>query len=68
MSVLLLPYGVEAALERTGWGHGLPIYLVLALSECVAIVFLYRAALTWEGLLLQAREQKILDVVTARTE
>lgn len=68
MSVLLLPYGVEAALERAGWGHGLPIYLVLALSECVAIVFLYRAALTWEGLLLQAREQKILDVVTARTE
>jgi hypothetical protein len=36
--------------------------------ECAAIVYLYRLVLTGEGVLLQIREQSILDVVTSKAE
>jgi hypothetical protein len=64
----LLPLGVEALLEALGWGTGGAVYLVLSLAECVAVVYLYRRALTWQGDLLQAREQKVLETVTTREE
>jgi hypothetical protein len=41
---------------------------VLALLECVVVVFLYRLLLTWQGAVLQSREIKILGVVTTKTE
>jgi ABC-2 type transport system permease protein len=63
----LLPLGIEAAAEGLGYLHGVPIFLLLALAECVGIVALYRLALNWQGSLLAAREQKILEVV-ARQE
>jgi ABC-2 type transport system permease protein len=64
----LLPLGVESLLEALGWGTAGVAYLGLSLAECVAVVYLYRAALTWQGALLQAREQKILETVTTREE
>lgn len=62
----LLPLGIEAALEWSGWRAGLPIYLALSVAQCAAIAFVYRALLKWQGDLLQARERRILEVVTDR--
>ncbi len=64
----LLPLGVEFLLDQTGALPGLPIDLLGSLLICVGVVFLYRFVLTWEGALLQAREQRILEVVTTRAE
>jgi hypothetical protein len=62
----LLPLGVEALLELLGWTDGAPIYLLLSLAECAAVVLLYRLSLDWLGGLLQARERSILESVTNR--
>jgi hypothetical protein len=62
----LLPLGIETALEWQKWTAGLPVCLLLTVAECAAVVFLYRFALDWQGDLLQAREQKILEIVTSR--
>jgi hypothetical protein len=64
----LLPLGVEYLLEGLGLVHGLPVCLGLSLLEAVAIIFLYRLVLTWEGILLQIREKKILEIVAAKAE
>jgi hypothetical protein len=64
----LLPLGVELLLEAHGWDLGLPVGLIVALVECVAVVFLYRLVLGWQGQLLQAREQRILELVTTKEE
>jgi ABC-2 type transport system permease protein len=64
----LLPLGVQLALEALGWVRGVPLCLALSLLECVAVVYLYRLVLTWEGSWLQAREQRILDIVTSKAE
>ncbi|HVC97545.1 MAG TPA: hypothetical protein VND64_27940 [Pirellulales bacterium] len=63
----LLPLAIEAALEQFNWSAGAPIFLVLALAQCAAVVFIYRAALKWQGGLFQARERRILETVTNRT-
>ena len=62
----LLPLGIEALLEWQGWTAGLPICLLLTLAECAGVVFLYCALLAAQGDLLQAREQRILEVVSGR--
>jgi hypothetical protein len=64
----LVPLGIEVALELLGWRRGLPVYLILALLECLAVIYLYRFALIWQGGLLQAREQRILEIVTTKAE
>ncbi len=64
----LIPLGVALTAEELGWAPGGPIYLSLSVLECVAIVFLYRYLLTWQGRFLQVREQKILEVVTTKAE
>lgn len=61
---LLVPIGVEAALEWGGWMSGAPVCLVLSIAECAGIILLYRLLLNREGELLQAREQRILESVT----
>jgi hypothetical protein len=64
----LLPLGIEVGLEELGWVQGLPVCLVLSLAECALVIYLYRLAVNWQGDLLQAREQKILETVTTRAE
>src|SRR5262249_36992424 len=61
---MLLPLGIEALLEWQGWAAGVPLCLVLTFVELAIVVALYRWILEWEGRLLQAREQKILESVT----
>ena len=65
---LLIPLAVESALEMLEWGQGLPVNLLLSFAECVAITFLYRRVLRWQGDLLQSREQRILEVVATKAE
>jgi ABC-2 type transport system permease protein len=65
-SPTLLPLAVEAGLEWQGWTAGVPICLLLSLLECAAVILLYRFSLNWQGRLLRAREQTILDTVTNR--
>jgi ABC-2 type transport system permease protein len=62
----LLPLAVESVFEWLGWTARVPIYLMLSLVQCAAVVFIYRFALTWQGDLLRSREQAILDTVTNR--
>jgi hypothetical protein len=62
----LLPAGVQLLVETLVGERGIPIALVLALAECVGLVYLYRLCLTWQGQALQAREQAILEAVTKK--
>jgi hypothetical protein len=64
----LLPLGVEFAVVSLTDITWLPVCLVLSVVECALIVLLYRVVLTWEGRLLQAREQRILETVTTKAE
>ncbi len=65
-AITLVPLGLEALLTFAGWDGGVPIYLLLALLEFAALVFVYRVSLKGLGNLLQSREQRILEVVTNR--
>jgi hypothetical protein len=65
---VLLPLGVELIAGAFGWMPGVPICLILSAVECVAVVYLYRFILFWQGKLLQARERQILEVVASRAE
>jgi len=62
----LLPLAVELACEP--WLGGVPICLILSVLECAAVIWLYHRLLDWQGDLLQAREQRILEIVTAKAE
>jgi hypothetical protein len=62
----LLPLGIEAVLGLWGWTTNGIICLVLSLALCAAVVGLYFALLGWQGELLQDRERKILEGVTAK--
>jgi hypothetical protein len=64
----LLPLGVALLLDSLGWVQGIPVCLVLSLVECVTVVYIYRLLLNWQGGLLQAREQWILETVAAKAE
>ena len=65
---VMLPLGIQFAVDELTGIRGLPIALVLSLGVCVAVVFVYRAVLTWEGQLLRRRELKILEAVTTKAE
>ncbi|MBX9787428.1 MAG: hypothetical protein K2Y37_00805 [Pirellulales bacterium] len=62
----LLPLGIEALVHWQGIARGVPIYLLLSLVQCAAVLLAYRLAIALEGDWLQAREQKILEVVTSK--
>jgi ABC-2 type transport system permease protein len=65
---MLLPLGIELLLHYLAGIEGIPVCLLLTVIECVGVVLLYRLVLGWEGLLLQSREQKILEIVTSKSE
>jgi hypothetical protein len=62
----LVPFGIQAALEELGGVRWVPVDLLLSAALCVGVIFLYRAVLTLQGRVLQARELKILAEVTTR--
>ena len=63
---LLLPWGTEAALEWSGWTEHIPICLLLSIAQCAVVVTIYLVVLTWQARQLQAREQRILEIITNR--
>jgi hypothetical protein len=64
----LLPLGIEFLFDQLEWVKGVPIDLLLSLLACVGVIYLYRLVLDVQGHWLQAREQKILEVVTSKAE
>jgi ABC-2 type transport system permease protein len=68
LAPILLPLGIELLVEALGWVDGVPICLLLSVVEGATIVYLYGFVLTWQGDLLHARELKILETVTTKTE
>ena len=66
--VLAILLGVAV---RTAWKPG-PLwqpgiqFSAKFVLECAIVVVVYRLLLSWEGDLFQAREQKILEIVTNR--
>jgi hypothetical protein len=64
----MVPLGIELLLEKLELVHGVPVCLLLSLVEFAAVAVLYYFGLTWEGMLLQVRELRILDVVTSKAE
>lgn len=55
-----LPLGLEALYDSLGWWPSVPLFLMLASTQCVAVVLIYRFALSWQGDLLERRERQIL--------
>ncbi len=68
LSPALLPWGIEYLMRDAGFPAPVPVCLLLTLLELPAIAWLYLRVLDFQGRLLQAREQKILEVVAARSE
>jgi ABC-2 type transport system permease protein len=66
MAPAFLPLTIESGLRLLDWTTGMPIGLILAMAESAAVIVLYRLSLRWQGELLQAREQRILESVTNR--
>ena len=64
--LLLIPLGTEMLLRFAGIAPGLPICLLLTLLECALVVVIYYFGSDGLGNLLQSREQKILEAVTAK--
>jgi hypothetical protein len=68
LALTLVPFLIELGAEAMGWRHGIPIDLLLSLLECALIIFIYGVFLGLQGDWLQAREQRILQIVTTRAE
>ncbi len=64
----LVPFGLQILADELWQVAYVPIALVLSIGECAVLVLLYRVVVTWEGRLLQWREQHILEVVTTKAE
>jgi hypothetical protein len=65
-ALTLVPLGTELLLGFLGWDAWVPIGLTLTLAECALVIAIYRLSLSWQGRLLQRREQEILERVTER--
>jgi ABC-2 type transport system permease protein len=65
---LFLPLGIEFLLQSLQFPKFVPIYLILSLLELAVIAVLYGLLLEGQGLLLQSREQKILQAVTSKKD
>jgi hypothetical protein len=65
---LFIPLGIDLLLHGFNVGPMIPIYLIVAAFELFVLVMLYRRLLESQGILLQAREQKILEAVTTKND
>ena len=62
LGATLIPLGIEFLFPY------LPVYLLLTLAEFLIIAYLYDHGLGLQARILQSREQKILEIVTARVQ
>jgi hypothetical protein len=65
---VLLPMFIVMGLHESGYLAGVPACLSVTLAQCVIVGLLYRLLLNSEGVLLQIREQKILEVIAPKAE
>jgi len=63
----MIPLALEFVLHWFGKYTSVPIFLIFSIVEAIGMFFLYSIVLKSQGQLLQSRELKILEVVTART-
>jgi hypothetical protein len=63
----MIPLGLEFLLHWLGRYTGVPVFLLLSILEVIGVAWLYSEVLNSQGRLLQSRELKILEVVTARS-
>ena len=68
MGLLFVPLGIEALLQAFGFWRTFPVYLCLATIVFVVLVLIYRRTLEYQGALLQAHEQKVLEAVTTKND
>jgi len=68
IGLTLLPLGVEALFAFMQWAAWFPAFLILGLFQAAVVLWLYCAALHWQGSLLERRERKILEVVCSKVE
>lgn len=66
LALTLLPLGIEWVAEAMEWRYGVPLDLILSVLECAVVACLYGLLLRVQGDWLQAREQRILQLVTTR--
>jgi ABC-2 type transport system permease protein len=64
----VLPIVVELILSELDVVDGWPISLALSIALFTAVVLIYRKMITIEGEWLAQREQKVLEVVTSKSE
>ena len=62
----MIPLGLEVGLHWLGVLPGIPISLLFSVCEVLAVGYLYSWVLDRQGELLQSRELRILEVVSAR--
>jgi hypothetical protein len=63
-----IPIGIEALLSEFDILNGWPVSLVLSLVVLGLTLLVYRKLITLQGNLLLAREKKVLEVVTSKSE
>jgi hypothetical protein len=68
LSITTFPLLVHLLFQSAGWLPAVPVAAILSLLECALICVFYYFAVGWEGELLQAREQKILEAVVNKEE
>jgi ABC-2 type transport system permease protein len=68
ISFTLIPFGIHALFSYMKWATWFPTFLFLEMLQCAIVMWFYRLALNWEGDLLQRREQKILQIVSSKSE
>ncbi len=65
---LALPIGIDYLIHQFAWGQWIPAYLIMALLMALVLLFVYRNVLEYQGGLLQRRELRILESVTAKED
>lgn len=64
ISPLMIPYGIEMLFDWLDWQGGAGVYLVLHGAFMAGLYVLYGRSLKRQGVMLQAREQDILELLT----
>ena len=68
MGPTLIPLGIEFLLTWTHSFAWFPAYLIFTIVEVFLVSWIYFKVLDAQGRMLEQREQKILEVVTAKVE
>jgi hypothetical protein len=68
LGLTLIPWAAEALFDYLNWFGWFPTFLVLGAIQVVVIVLVYRRVVDWQAGLLHRREQRILEIVAARSE